>query len=177
MLLGLYVFLVIALPLALGIVVVINGLPRSRRCPGCAAQTVRLQSRALATASRPLRTQEVHARWCPTCGWEGAAILSREPALVAPRPSPTRLEPSDGGSSDGLALRRIDLDGDDWRVLLEAWNEAGQWHGRLRFVSPQGRSWAEDAASLRGSSALDVLTQALGLSDRSLAGRIRRATR
>lgn len=174
MLLGLYFVLVIALPLALGSLVVLNRMPRSRSCPACAGETIRLQSRGLAVASAPLRSEELHARWCATCGWEGAARLRRT-VPVRQGPAVTATAEVDQGRG-GVAIRNLDLNGTAWKVVLECWSADEGWKGRLRFEGA-GHSWTDDDSPIEGGSALEVITRAMALPDGALAGRIRKATR
>ncbi|HUG40076.1 MAG TPA: hypothetical protein VMM12_06315 [Longimicrobiales bacterium] len=177
MLLALYVVLVIALPLALGLLVALNGLPRTRRCPHCTAETFRIRSRGTALLALALRPEELHARWCPACGWTGKVRLART-ACVPARPARAPA-PHAAGSvrGPGVELRRLELPDGAWRVQLECWADAGTWQGRLLFVGPEGRAWTDGRPLLTGGSALEVLSQVLSLSDRALAGRIRKATR
>ncbi|MFP4623592.1 MAG: hypothetical protein ACOCVZ_08225 [Gemmatimonadota bacterium] len=176
MLLGLYFFIVIALPVALGVYVLFNGLPRSRTCPRCAGETLRLRSRSHDLTARVLR-REVHRRWCPRCGWEGTAHLRPEPE---PAPDPVqqreRRAPASAGSADRVDLRRVDVDGDAWRVMVECWEERGRWLARLLFVAPGGQVWL-DEGSMEGDSALEVITQAFALPEKTLTGRLRRTVR
>ena len=174
MLLVIYISLVVALPVALGFLVAYNGLPRSRLCPLCAGETLRLRSRRHALLSRFLPHRELHARWCPSCEWTGTARLSpASPVPVAPTLAPSG-EPE---RTPGLEIRRIEMDDGAWRVRLECWAEGESWHGRLLFVGPGGRGWSDDRALLTGRSAVHVLSQVLALTDRALIGRIRKATR
>jgi hypothetical protein len=171
MLLGLYFFIVIALPLALGSYVFFHGLPRTRRCPGCADGTVRLRSRGHALASRFLHGSEVHARWCMRCGWQGTVRL--EEATIA-----MRREPGTGSTRhpDRVDLRTLRVDGDTWRVMVECWAEGGRWLARLVFIAPTGQV-CHDARSLEGASVLAVISQAFRLPEQTLAGRLRRSIR
>lgn len=171
MLLGLYLLLVIALPLALAGLVAIHGLARSRLCPLCLGETIRLRSLPLRVLSRCLRDDELHARWCPSCDWSGTVRLARP----SPAPVPRRIPAGD--VAPGLEIRRVELDDGPWHVRLECWAENGHWHGRLLFVGPEGRAWTDGRPLLAGASALEVLSQVLVLSDRALVGRIRKATR
>lgn len=176
MLLTLYLFLIVALPLGLATLVALNGLPRSRSCPACAAETLRLRSRRHALLSRALRHVEMHARWCPSCEWSGSALIAR-PAPVPARPAAHPLALAAAPALDGVEIRRIDFDGDPWHVRLQCWAEDGAWRGRLLFVAPGGRACAEEEGLLTGSTALHVLSQVLALPDQALVGRIRKATR
>lgn len=170
MLLGLYFLIVVALPLGLGSYVVYNGLPRSTRCPTCAGDTLRLESRLHALASRALRRNDLHLRWCMTCGWCGAAKIPRP---AAPRVRPSAVSNATTDSGDRVDVRSINVDGSPWRVMVECWAEEGRWVARLVFVAPGGRSWA-DQRSFEGSSPVSVISQAFALPEQTLAGRLRR---
>lgn len=174
MLLGLYFFLVIALPLALGSYVLYNGLPRSRGCPSCTDETIRLQSRGHDLAGVILR-QELQERWCMCCGWQGTVRLERERAPVASRALAAR-DSSLAAGTDRVDLRTLDVDGDSWRVMVECWAEDGRWLARLVFVAPGGQVCADQRA-LEGSTVLEVLSQAFRLPEQTLAGRLRRSIR
>jgi hypothetical protein len=175
MLLVLYVSLVVALPVALGILVACNGLPRSRHCPVCAGETLRLRSRRHAVLSRALPQGELHARWCPACEWAGTVrLVAACPVPIVPASTAAAAQPE---RTPGLEIRRIEMDDGPWRVQLECWAEGEAWHGRLLFVGPGGRAWSDGRALLTGRSAVDVFSQVMSLSDRALVGRIRKATR
>jgi hypothetical protein len=175
MLLGLYLLMVIALPVALGSYVVFNGLPRSRRCPSCAAETLRLQSRLHAAGSRFMRHGDVQLRWCMACGWRGTARTS---ALPVARLEPTSRSAAMGhtGRADRVDVRAIDVNGAPWRVMVECWAEGGRWLARLVFVAPGGQSWADERL-FEGDSAVAVISQAFSLPEPILAGRLRRTLR
>ncbi len=169
MLLVLYFFIVVALPLALGSYVVFNGLPRSRACPVCASETLRIQSVPHALASRVLR-RSLHSRWCMSCGWRGA-IVDRGRAVVPPvRVASDRRAAAP--QPDRVDLRTLEVDGHPWRVMLECWAEGGRWLARLVFVAPGGQVCA-DQSSLEGDSVLEVISQAFRLPEQTLAGRLR----
>lgn len=174
MLLGLYVFIVIALPLALGSYVLYNGLPRSRRCPMCADDTVRLRSRPHGLGSRLMRRQ-VQRRWCMRCGWEGTVRLASGGHQPVAAPADLSAPAREGGpSGDRVDLRTLDVDGHSWRVMVECWAENGRWVARLVFIAPGGQVCA-DKRSLEGRSVLEVISQAFSLPEQALAGRIRRS--
>jgi hypothetical protein len=174
MLLGLYFFMVIALPLALGSYVLYNGLPRSRRCPSCADETIRLKSRGHDLAGAMAR-QDLHERWCMSCGWQGTVRLEREP-LSTTSPSLAARSQGAAAGADRVDLRTLDVDGHSWRVMVECWAEDGRWLARLVFVAPGGQVCA-DQRSLEGKSVLEVLSQAFRLPEQTLAGRLRRSIR
>lgn len=167
MLLILYFTVVVALPLALGIYVVLNGMQRTRTCPSCANETVRLQAPAHEALNRALRTTELQVRWCMTCGWRGTARLPRVPAPVG--------RPDRSPGADHVDIRHLEIDGQPWKVTVRCWSEEGRWLGQLMFIAPDGRACMEEESSLEGTSALEVLSTALALPDQTLAGRLRRA--
>lgn len=178
MLLGLYFFIVLALPLALGSYVLYNGLPRSRQCPTCAAETIRLRSRAHQLSKRLLR-RELHLRWCARCGWQGTARpepVEAGPVASAPSLSPPTAVRMGSTGGDRVDLRSLDVDGHSWRVMVECWAEDGRWLARLVFVAPGGQVCA-DKRSLEGGTVLEVISQAFRLPEDALAGRLRRAIR
>lgn len=129
--------------------------------------------------SRASPHADFHSRWCPTCDWHGMARIARVPAIAGPVDARTGA----GAGADaadsvvGVDIRRINLDGDPWRVRLRCQAEGDEWVGRLCFVGPDGTERAEDASRIRGRSALQVMSRALALSERALVGRIRKATR
>ena len=222
MLMAAYVLIVVALPLALGFYIVFSGLPRSRHCPSCADETLRIRSRSHRLVSRLLPAHDLHLRWCMTCGWRGTTRVGSQPvqplatALRAlPRPrlelpkaaDETAAPPSTGygrpgitedaaaepeevrsdeaaepqagpcRGNDGIDIRRLDIGGSDWRVRLQCWSENEHWVGRLHFIGPEGRTCMEERFSITGRSALEVLSRALTLPERTLAGRLRQVMR
>lgn len=170
---GFYLLTMIALPAALGSFVALNGLERSRRCPSCADETLRLHSRLHSILSRALRTTELHRRWCLGCGWQGTARIRRAPLPARHAAGRSRSQP-DVPAADRVDVRYLDIDGHAWRVMVQCWAENGRWIGRLLFVGPDGRARVEDHPVLEGGSALEVLSTALSIPDQALAGRIRR---
>lgn len=181
MLLGFYLVSIIALPLALGTFLIFNGLPRSRRCPHCGGETIRLRSRGHALLSR-LMSDALHLRWCSTCTWQGTVRLTAE--LAATEPSPWRppavprpVTPRRPTRPGGVNIRCVQIDGDEWQVQVQCWAEGPNWRGRMIFVGPAGRAWCVYDPQLQGDSALEVLSVAQSLPDDALVGRIRRASR
>ena len=179
LLIVLYLLLVIALPLALSAAVSFRTLPEGRNCALCGGDTIRLRSRWLDAASRVLRHEELQRRWCLVCGWEGIARLPVEretPPPETPKAQP-RKRPSiavaPGRSGEAVNLRSLEVDGSAWRVLLQCWHEADQWYGRLLFIAPSGRLWVDTVEPFAGTSAEEVLDQALALPDRALTLRLR----
>jgi hypothetical protein len=166
---ALYFFVVIALPVALGVYVAAQGMHRSRRCPACAGETLRIRSRAYRLLSVLLPSTQLQRRWCMGCGWQGVARLRRS---VHP---PSRVTSSREQTRDQVDIRRLEIDGRTWKVMIQCWAEGGHWLGRLLFVGPDGQSHKEEQSSIQGDSALEVLAGALSIPDKALAGRIRRA--
>lgn len=171
MVLALYFLVVIVLPVALGIYVALHGMQRSRRCPCCSDETLRLRSRIHALVSAPLRSNDVQLRWCLGCGWQGTARVRRAPPPAVRR---SRGERETQGT-DRVDIRRLDIDGHSWKVMVQCWAEGGRWVGRLLFIGPDGRACTDDDSSLEGRSAIEVLSCALSIPEQTLAGRIRRA--
>jgi hypothetical protein len=172
--LSLYFTVVVALPLALGIYVMLNGLHRTRSCPSCADETLRLQVPAHRLINRLLRESEIQTRWCLRCGWRGMVRLRRAP-LPARRAGRVLSALAGTPGPDHVDIRRLDIDGLPWKVFVQCWSEDGRWVGRLLFVAPDGRTCMEEQSSLEGDSALDVLSTALSIPEQTLAGRLRRA--
>jgi hypothetical protein len=166
---ALYFFIVIALPVMLGIYVAIQAMHRSRRCPACVGETLRVQSRAYDLISMLFPFSQLQLRWCAGCGWQGVARLRRD-VSVSPA---TALGPD--RTTDRIDIRRLQIDGRTWKVMIECWSQDGRWLGRLMFVGPDGQSHGEEGSSLVGDSALEVLSGALSIPDQALAGRLRRA--
>jgi len=105
-------------------------------------------------------------RWCPVCTWDGWA---RAYDLV-PGPAPISTIPA---SRQTQPLRTLELGGRSWSVMLEHWRERGRCYGRLLLVGPSGRLWCGPLAAFHGQTQRDVMGQALALSDRLLAYRLR----
>ncbi len=164
----LYLLLVIVLPLALSLVMGYRGLPRGRGCPLCGSETLRLRSRWLGLV-RLGAGQRLSSRWCPRCGWEGAARVVDAPV----EPGPARPLPASGPGTEMIELSELSLDGAPWRVLLQAWSERGSWRGQFLFVGPLGRVFSDGLAPFTGTSYHDILRQAMGLSEQVLAVRLR----
>jgi hypothetical protein len=165
---ALYFFVVIALPSALGLYVAVQAMHRTRNCPACAGETLLIRSRAHRLASVFFLTTRVQRRWCPTCNWEGSTRLPREGRASARPASSAERAP------DQVDIRRLQIDGRTWTVMIQCWAEGGQWKGRLLFVGPDGQYHREERSSIHGDSALEVLAGALSIPDKALAGRIRR---
>lgn len=181
LLIALYLMLVIALPLVLSGTVTYRTLPRTTICPLCGTETLRLRSRWLRGVSRLLRRQELQARWCTTCRWEGTIRLPRRRPVRPHRTEPAPLQTtwrSDATvqpipSGEAISLRDLEIDGLPWRVLLQCWHDADQWFGRLLFIAPTGRLWVDTVRPMNGASPREVMGKATALPDRTLAGRLR----
>ncbi len=177
MVLGLVLSLVIALPLAIGIFARVRSLPRTRRCPSCSQETLRLRSRVNAAVSVALPAHEVHRRWCPACDWSGAVRIPRHAPVSLPGEAPASAppEPSMGSIAESVDIRDLEVAGSQWRVMVQCWQTRGRWVGRLLFVGPGGRAWMEEDWSIAGRSIPEILSHALTIPEDSLSGRLRRA--
>jgi hypothetical protein len=165
-----YLLIVVALPLTLGIVVTYRGMTRERTCPLCGQETLRIHSRFTRTIKFLWRNGALQRRWCALCRWEGFARVGVEPAFAEVSVAPTSV-PKQGCRTE--ALRMLRFGGNQWRVLLQCWQERG-WHfGRLIFVGPAGRLWLDPMQPFAGATRNDVLQQALSLSDGLLTYRLR----
>lgn len=177
LLLGSYLLLVFALPVALSAVVSFRALPSGRRCPHCSGETLLLASRFLRMLGVLARGSRLERRWCVSCGWEGTARQTGMPS------SPLRATGSAARRSrrelarrvtQTLDVRQLTIDGAAWRVMLQCWGNTGLYYGRLVFVAPSGRLWLDAVESFSGSDEHDVLGQALLLPEGLLANRLRR---
>ena len=164
LLFAIYLVLVIALPVALSGFIGFRSLPRGNACPNCAQETLALVSVPLRVAHRLHADFSLQRRWCPTCAWDGYA---RQPA-----PSSLVLI-ADSGLRHTQQVRTIELGGRPWRVYLESWRDRGRYYGRLTFVAPSGKQWCDPLPAFNGPTHHEVLGQALALSDRLLAYRLR----
>jgi hypothetical protein len=175
-LIALYLLLVIALPLALSAAVSYRTLPEGVDCPLCRGETLRLSSRWLAIASMLAPKRALQRRWCLGCGWDGAARV----------PPPVSLRPLDRirmwlaarrrTQQKTVELRALEVDGRSWRVLLQCWRDAKGWRGRLLFLEPTGRMWADATGAIRGRTRFEVLGQARSLPEPILSVRLRSTT-
>lgn len=159
--------LTVAAALVLAVALSLRAIPRGSVCPACTAESLPLRSRLLRLVSA-MTGAALSLRWCPRCGWQGLVRVA--PASVAPAPiapassaSPTR---------DALPVRSIRLSGAPWEVRLRCWHQDGLWLGRLLFVSPNGRVWADKRPGFCGSTISGVIGQAASLTDPALAGRL-----
>jgi hypothetical protein len=165
LLFAIYLVIVIALPLAMSTVVGFRGLPRGIGCPNCSHETLPVVSILTRALHRMHAALSLQRRWCPTCEWDGYARVSVAPAAV--------VIPVQGGTRHTQQVRTLELGGRAWRVLLESWRDRDRYYGRLLFVGPSGKLWYDPFASLSASTHGEVVRQALSLSDRLLAYRLR----
>ena len=179
-----YLVLVFLVPVLLSLVVSYRSLPQGAVCGQCARAAVPLQRRWLRQLSR-LPGVGLERRWCLHCGWEGVTRsrpLTQLRVTLAPRPEPgprrdqaSERVPVTPVPPDGTALdvRSLRVDGRTWRVQLQCWREQRSCYGRLVFIEPTGRSWADVVQSFSGATQFEVLGQALSMPDRLLATRLR----
>jgi hypothetical protein len=120
-----------------------------------------------------LTRKRLQRRWCAACGWEGVIRLPREAAPTVPRPAaPVLTDTRSTATTRTVDVRWLTVDGVSWKVQLECWRQTGRCYGRLVFVEPSGRLWL-DMQPFQGRTDHDVLGQAMALSDRLLASRLR----
>jgi len=166
-----YLLVVVALPPTLGLAVTYRNLSRDRLCPLCGQETIRVDSRVTRALGLVWFANSLHRRWCALCRWEGFTRAAPAPTEVVEVAPATPAVPTRGCRTE--ALRTIRFAGNQWRVLLQCWQERG-WHfGRLVFVGPAGRLWSDPMEPFAGATRNDVLHQALSLSDGLLTYRLR----
>lgn len=178
-----YLVLVFLVPVLLSLVVSYRSLPRGAVCGQCTREAVPLQRRWLRQFSRLLPGIRLERRWCLHCGWEGITRSRSRAQLrltVERRPEATRHPEADALSAEptapggtALDVRSLRVDGRTWRVQLQCWKDQLHCYGRLVFIEPTGRSWADVVQSFSGSTQFEVLGQALSMPDRLLATRLR----
>lgn len=101
-------------------------------------------------------------------------VLTQPPPASPPKPRRRHsIAVAPGQSGEAVNLRDLEVDGCPWRVLLQCWCDARRWYGRLLFIAPTGRLWVDTVEPFSGSTASDVVGQALALTDRALACRLR----
>lgn len=166
-----YLLLVLVAPLGLSAALSYRSLPFGRRCPHCGGETMPLLARTLARIARVCR-MSLHRRWCVACGWEGVVRLPRELARTGPPPPAPVSDTASTATARTVDVRWLTVDGVAWKVQLECWRQTGRSFGRLVFIEPSGRLWL-DMQPFQGRSDRDVLGQAMALSDRLLASRLR----
>jgi len=165
LLFGIYLFIVIALPLTLSALVGFKGLPSGSACPACKQETLPLVSAFLRAAKRVVPSLSIQRRWCPACDWDGYTRMPKLPETV--------IVPLGVISRRTQQVRTLELGGRVWRVMLESWRDRGRCYGRLLFVAPSGKLWYDPFASLTAATHSEVVSQARSLSDRLLAYRLR----
>lgn len=166
LLFAIYLVLVIALPVMLSAAIGYRSLPRGHACPNCTQETLPLLSHCIRLMKVVHPRLGLQRRWCPVCTWDGwarAYDLPRAPTLISSAPSSRQTQP----------LRTLELGGRAWSVMLEHWRERGRCYGRLLFMGPSGKLWCDPLAAFHGPTQRDVMEQALALSDRLLAYRLR----
>ena len=164
---------VFLIPLVLSLLAGFRSLPAGRTCPRCAGETILLLMRPLRALTRGRRRPPVERRWCLACGWLGLV----RPAAVPPGVMKQRALPSyryDAGFTETVDVRTITIDGRTWRVLLQCWTQTRLCYGRLVFVEPTGRLWADACEAFSGTSRFEVIRQALTVPDVLLSSRLRR---
>lgn len=164
MLFAIYLMLVIALPVVLSGLVGYRALPRGKACPNCAQETLPLVSLPVRAARVVYTGATLERRWCPTCEWDGFARA--QPTIVAARTG-------DVIQRHTQQLRTLELGGRAWRVMLESWREQEHFYGRLLFVGPSGKRLYDADGAFDGDTQDEVVGQALAMSDRLLAYRLR----
>ena len=171
LLFGVYLLILLALPLTLGLTVVFRGLPKDRRCPHCGSDTVQLTSHIARALQRGWRDSPLQRRWGAHCSWVGYARIHYPPLTPAYSLSTGVRVPTRGCRTE--ALRSLRFGGAEWRVLVQCWQEREWTYGRLVFVGPAGRLWRDATDPFSGPTRTDVLQQALSLSDKLLTYRLK----
>ncbi|HUP90059.1 MAG TPA: hypothetical protein VM100_11930 [Longimicrobiales bacterium] len=162
---AIYLVLVIALPILLSGLVGLRSLPNGAACPNCAQDTIPLLSQSVRLAQRVYNDFPLQHRWCPTCEWDGYAHIATSRVSL-----PLFIEPPGRRTQQ---LRKLEIGGREWRVMLESWRERGRCFGRLNFIGPSGKLWSDPLPAFNAPTQHEVLSQALALSDRLLAYRLR----
>lgn len=144
-----------------------RALPRGRACPNCTQETLPLLSRGIRLLKLVYPPLSLQRRWCPACTWDGWARLGEYSFVPAVEAAAT------AAARQTQPLRTLEVGGRSWSVMLEYWSERGRCYGRLLFVGPSGRLWCDPLAAFHGQTQEDVMGQALALSDRLLAYRLR----
>ena len=68
LLFGMYLVVVIALPLALSARIGLRAIPYGSACPNCSHDTFPLVSKVIDVARRVYGGLTLQRRWCPACG-------------------------------------------------------------------------------------------------------------
>jgi hypothetical protein len=167
-----YLLFVVVLPLALSLVISYRALPEGPACPSCSGETLRLLRRTTEWFARQLRRGPVQRRWCPVCGWEGFCKLPE--GYTGLEHGAPRIEQPGGAT---IELRRLEVDGRPWRVLMRCWCDSERWYGQLFFSAASGRLLEDSNGPLSGASPDEILSQAQRLPDASLTCRVRELAR
>ncbi|HEX6694678.1 MAG TPA: hypothetical protein VF035_08290 [Longimicrobiales bacterium] len=166
-------------PLALSALLSRRSLPSGTGCPLCAGDTIAIQIRPLHRLGRLRRHIPFERRWCLDCGWLGLVRVLPPARRPAGRPAVNAVQ-CDGGSAfdsgftETLDVRTLAIDGRTWRVLLQCWSQTRPCYGRLVFVEPTGRVWADACEAFSGATRFEVIGQALSVPDGLLSSRLRR---
>jgi hypothetical protein len=156
-----YLVIVLAVPLALGLAVTYRNVSHDRRCPLCGTDTMRIHSPVTRLLEKLNTASPLHRRWCVTCGWQG--LVRVRPHVVLPAlANPTH-----------VPVRTLHFAGMQWRVLLQCWQENGQYCGQLLFIGPAGHLRRDPKHPFTGSTRAEIVDQALSLSDGLLTYRLR----
>jgi hypothetical protein len=166
-----YLFIVVALPLALGVAVSYRNLCRSRTCPICGNDTVPVDFRLGRIGRQLWLRTSLQRRWCIRCGWDGIARLARPAAVASVDHRATAQPPSAGCRTE--PVRTLRLGDGQWRVLLQSWQDQGWYFGQLLFIGPDGHLHRDPMHPITGPTRRDVFEQALSLSDHLLTYRLR----
>jgi hypothetical protein len=166
-----YLCIVIALPLTLGLAISYRNLCRNRHCPQCGNETLRLRSPWTRVFEKIAFADCLQRRWCATCDWEGFSRV--DPIAV---PAPVRVVERSSypaGRCRTEPVRTLHFGGLQWRVLLQYWAAGDDFCGQLIFVGPAGSVRRDPNHSFTGKSRVAVVEQALSLSDGLLTYRLR----
>ena len=153
LLFGIYLFIVIALPLTLSAVVGFRSLPLGHACPACRQETLPLVSTFLRVVNRVIPALSLQRRWCPACEWDGYARMPKTPATV--------MVPLGVITRRTQQIRTLELGGRVWRVMLESWRDRGRCYGRLLFVAPSGKLWYDRQARHPRKQAIQAMRAAV----------------
>lgn len=178
-LLASYLAAVFVVPLALSALLARRSIPLGRGCPVCTGETIPIQIRPLHRLRRLQRHIPFERRWCLECGWLGLVRVTapvRRPAaaLFVKAASGDGSAGVNDGITETLDVRTLAIDGRTWRVLLQCWSQTRQCYGRLVFVEPTGRVWADACEAFSGATRFEVIGQALSVPDGLLSSRLRR---
>ena len=171
LLFGFYLLVVVALPLTLGLLVSYRNLTRERHCPMCGGETAQMQSFTVRALRFIWSASPLQRRWCAHCSWVGFARIAYPILAPAFSMSSGVRVPTRGCRTE--PLRMIRFSGNEWRVLLQCWQEHGWNYGRLVYVGPAGRLWRDATDPFSGPTRRDVTEQALSLSDGLLTYRLK----